>query len=95
MGKFRADLRPGAVCGKTYFNRIVGIGLNEQEPELPGTGELDAGSPLKDLVKALKRRSYSSRSAIASYNSRHELSVIGCFAVSSFRPTTNAVQSLS
>jgi len=67
------------------FNRIVSIGIDEHEPELPRLDEPgDACGQMK-----LKRRSCSSRSATGLCNSRRGSFEIGCFAGSFFTPMTN------
>ncbi|NVD40019.1 HNH endonuclease [Ensifer sp. HO-A22] len=45
-GRAQSAVRP---VSSADFNRIVGIGLNEQEPELPRTGELDSRFSVEGL----------------------------------------------
>lgn len=70
------------------FNRILALGLDEHQPELPRTGEQDAMLFNAGLDEG-------AQAPFALRNSPRALFATGCSAVSSFRLTTNAAQSLA
>ncbi|WP_312366062.1 HNH endonuclease [Ensifer sp.] len=50
-GRAQSAVRP---ISNADFNRIVGIGLDEQEPELPRTGELDSRTSVEGLGEGVQ-----------------------------------------